>query len=133
MITDAIKSKGKRQLSKIKRLALYFFRITKKKKPISALLIFAFCFLPFDFAQAQEAIGTSVLPESKVWFTLRDGIEYLEYGIRAGLDVDEFAPRLSFFFNAHNDVFEEVAKYRAARVLWAEAMRHKYGAKSEVK
>ena len=74
MITDAIKSKGKRQLAKIKKSALYFFRITKKKKPISALLIFAFCFLPFNFAQAQEAIGTSVLPESKVWFTLRDGI-----------------------------------------------------------
>ena len=50
-------------------------------------------------------------------FTLRDGIEYVEYGVRAGLDVDEFAPRLSFFFNAHNDFFEEVAKYRAARHL----------------
>ena len=48
-----------------------------------------------------------------------------------GLDIDDFAPRLSFFFNAHNDIFEEIAKYRAARVLWAEAMRDQYGAKKE--
>jgi methylmalonyl-CoA mutase N-terminal domain/subunit len=63
-------------------------------------------------------------------FTLRDGIEYLEYGIRAGLDVDEFAPRLSFFFNAHNDFFEEIAKYRAARRIWYRVMTERFKAKS---
>jgi len=56
-------------------------------------------------------------------------MEYVEYGIRAGLDVDEFAPRLSFFFNSHNDLFEEVAKFRAARRIWAKVMRDRYGAK----
>jgi methylmalonyl-CoA mutase, N-terminal domain len=64
-------------------------------------------------------------------FTLRDGIEYVEYGIDAGLDVDDFAPRMSFFFNAHSDFFEEIAKYRAARTLWAEIMRDRFKAKSE--
>jgi len=64
-------------------------------------------------------------------FTLRDGIEYVEHGIDAGLDVDAFAPRLSFFFNAHNDFFEEIAKYRAARHLWAAVMRDRFGAKDE--
>jgi methylmalonyl-CoA mutase N-terminal domain/subunit len=64
-------------------------------------------------------------------FTLADGFHYVEQTLARGLGVDEFAPRLSFFFNAHNDLFEEVAKYRAARVLWAEAMRHRYQAKSE--
>ena len=63
-------------------------------------------------------------------FTLRDGIEYVEYGIRAGLDVDEFAPRLSFFFNAHNDFFEEIAKYRAARRIWHRVMTERFGAKN---
>ena len=63
-------------------------------------------------------------------FTLRDGIEYVEYGIRAGLEVDEFAPRLSFFFNAHNDFFEEVAKYRAARRIWHRVMTERFGAKN---
>ncbi len=63
-------------------------------------------------------------------FTLRDGIEYLEYGIRAGLDVDEFAPRLSFFFNAHNDFFEEIAKYRAARRLWYRVMTERFKARN---
>ncbi|MCL6450501.1 MAG: methylmalonyl-CoA mutase family protein [Acetobacteraceae bacterium] len=63
-------------------------------------------------------------------FTLADGMAYVEAGIAAGLDVDEFAPRLSFFFNAHNDLFEEVAKYRAARRIWARVMREKYGAKN---
>jgi methylmalonyl-CoA mutase N-terminal domain/subunit len=63
-------------------------------------------------------------------FTLRDGIEYVQYGIDAGLDVDAFAPRISFFFNAHNDFFEEIAKYRAARRLWARVMRERFGAKS---
>jgi methylmalonyl-CoA mutase N-terminal domain/subunit len=64
-------------------------------------------------------------------FTLRDGIEYVEWGVRAGLDVDEFVPRLSFFFNAHNDFFEEIAKYRAARRIWARAMRERFDAKNE--
>jgi methylmalonyl-CoA mutase, N-terminal domain len=63
-------------------------------------------------------------------FTLADGFAYVEAGIARGLDVDAFAPRLSFFFNAHNDFFEEIAKYRAARRIWARAMREKYGAKS---
>jgi methylmalonyl-CoA mutase N-terminal domain/subunit len=63
-------------------------------------------------------------------FTLRDGIEYVEYGVRAGLDVDEFAPRLSFFFNAHNDFFEEIAKYRAARRIWSRVMTERFKAKN---
>jgi methylmalonyl-CoA mutase N-terminal domain/subunit len=63
-------------------------------------------------------------------FTLRDGIEYVQYGIDAGLDVDAFAPRISFFFNAHNDFFEEIAKYRAARRLWARVMRDRFGARN---
>jgi methylmalonyl-CoA mutase N-terminal domain/subunit len=63
-------------------------------------------------------------------FTLRDGIEYIEYGIRAGLEVDEFAPRLSFFFNAHNDFFEEIAKYRAARRIWHRVMTERFKAQN---
>ena len=62
-------------------------------------------------------------------FTLADGLEYVRWGIERGLDVDEFAPRLSFFFNAHNDFFEEIAKYRAARRIWAREMREAFGAK----
>jgi methylmalonyl-CoA mutase, N-terminal domain len=61
-------------------------------------------------------------------FTLRDGIEYVEYGIRAGLSADQFAPRLSFFFNAHNDFFEEIAKYRAARRIWYRVMKERFKA-----
>jgi methylmalonyl-CoA mutase, N-terminal domain len=64
-------------------------------------------------------------------FTLADGFAYVEAGIARGLDVDEFAPRLSFFFNAHIDFFEEIAKYRAARRIWARHMRERYGAKDE--
>jgi methylmalonyl-CoA mutase N-terminal domain/subunit len=64
-------------------------------------------------------------------FTLADGFAYVEAGIERGLDVDEFAPRLSFFFNAHIDFFEEIAKYRAARRIWARHMRDQYGAKDE--
>lgn len=64
-------------------------------------------------------------------FTLRDGIEYVEWGVKAGLDVDQFVPRMSFFFNAHSDFFEEIAKYRAARYLWARAMRDRFGARDE--
>lgn len=63
-------------------------------------------------------------------FTLRDGIEYVEWTLRRGLKIDEFAPRLSFFFNAHNDFFEEIAKFRAARKIWAEVMRKRFGAKN---
>src|SRR3954468_14010824 len=64
-------------------------------------------------------------------FTLRDGIEYVQYGIGAGLDVDEFAPQISFFFNSHSDFFEEIAKFRAARKIWAEVMRDRFKAKNE--
>ncbi|HEC23148.1 MAG TPA: methylmalonyl-CoA mutase [Chloroflexi bacterium] len=64
-------------------------------------------------------------------FTLADGFEYVRWAIERGLDVDEFAPRLSFFFNAHNDFFEEIAKYRAARRIWAREMKERFGAKSE--
>jgi methylmalonyl-CoA mutase N-terminal domain/subunit len=64
-------------------------------------------------------------------FTLRDGIEYVEWGMRAGLDIEKFVPRISFFFNAHNDFFEEIAKYRAARRLWARTMRDRFGALAE--
>src|SRR6186713_1305329 len=63
-------------------------------------------------------------------FTLADGFAYVEAGIERGLDVDDFAPRLSFFFNAHIDFFEEVAKYRAARRIWAKELRERYGAKN---
>ncbi len=62
-------------------------------------------------------------------FTLADGFTYVEYGIKRGLPVDAFAPRLSFFFNSHVDFFEEIAKYRAARRIWAKRMKNKYGAK----
>jgi methylmalonyl-CoA mutase N-terminal domain/subunit len=64
-------------------------------------------------------------------FTLADGFHYVDECLARGLAVDEFAPRLSFFFNAHNDIFEEVAKYRAARVLWAERLRNHYKATNE--
>ena len=73
--------------------------------------------------------GSTALQE--LAFTLRDGIEYVQWGVDAGLDVDDFVPRMSFFFNAHSDFFEEIAKYRAARALWAHAMRERFGAKDE--
>jgi methylmalonyl-CoA mutase, N-terminal domain len=63
-------------------------------------------------------------------FTLIDGLEYVRWGLERGLEIDDFAPRLSFFFNAHNDFFEEIAKYRAARRIWAREMRETFGAKS---
>ncbi len=63
-------------------------------------------------------------------FTLADGFTYVEWAVRRGLDVDDFAPRLSFFFNAHLDFFEEIAKYRAARRIWARELRDRYGAKN---
>jgi len=64
-------------------------------------------------------------------FTLADGFSYIEHGIESGLKIDEFAPRLSFFFNSHLDFFEEIAKFRAARRIWAKRLKHKYGAKDE--
>ncbi len=64
-------------------------------------------------------------------FTLRDGMEYVEACLHRGLDIDQFAPRLSFFFNSHNEFFEEIAKLRAARRIWARMMRDRYGAKNE--
>ena len=73
--------------------------------------------------------GSTALQE--LAFTLRDGIEYVQWGIDAGLDVDDFVPRMSFFFNAHSDFFEEIAKYRAARKIWAHVMRDRFGAKDE--
>ena len=75
----------------------------------------------------REAGSTAI---QELAFTLRDGIEYVERGMQRGLPVDEFAPRLSFFFNAHNDFFEEIAKYRAARRIWQQEMRERFGAKN---
>ena len=71
--------------------------------------------------------GSTALQE--LAFTLRDGVEYVQYGIERRAAVDEFAPRLSFFFNSHNDFFEEIAKFRAARRIWAKTMRERFGAK----
>jgi len=68
-------------------------------------------------------------PVQEMAFTLANGFTYIEEGINSGLSVDSFAPRLSFFFKVHNDFFENIAKYRAARRIWAKAMREKYGAK----
>src|SRR6478752_1901922 len=76
----------------------------------------------------REAGSTAV---QELAFTLRDGIEYVEHVLARGLPVDSFAPRLSFFFNAHNDFFEEIAKYRAARKIWAYVMRDRFGARDE--
>lgn len=76
----------------------------------------------------REAGATAI---QELAFTLRDGLEYVEWGVRAGLDIDRFVPRISFFFNAHNDFFEEVAKYRAARRIWAREMRERFGSTNE--
>jgi methylmalonyl-CoA mutase N-terminal domain/subunit len=75
----------------------------------------------------REAGSTAI---QELAFTLRDGIEYVEWAVRRGLAVDDFAPRLSFFFNAHNDFFEEIAKYRAARRIWYKTMTERFGAQS---
>src|ERR1700680_754590 len=75
----------------------------------------------------REAGSTAI---QELAFTLRDGLEYVEWGMRRGLDVDEFAPQLSFFFNAHNDFFEEIAKYRAARRVWHKAIVERYKSKN---
>jgi methylmalonyl-CoA mutase, N-terminal domain len=75
----------------------------------------------------REAGSTAI---QELAFTLRDGLEYVEWGLRRGLDVDEFVPQLSFFFNAHSDFFEEIAKYRAARRIWHKAMVERYKSKN---
>jgi methylmalonyl-CoA mutase, N-terminal domain len=75
----------------------------------------------------REAGSTAI---QELAFTLRDGIEYVEWGLRRGLNIEEFAPRLSFFFNAHSDFFEEIAKYRAARRIWHKTMTERFGAKT---
>ncbi|HEV2299297.1 MAG TPA: methylmalonyl-CoA mutase family protein [Candidatus Acidoferrales bacterium] len=75
----------------------------------------------------REAGSTAI---QELAFTLRDGIEYVDWAIRRGLDVDDFVPHLSFFFNAHNDFFEEIAKYRAARRIWYKTMRDRFHAKN---
>ncbi len=74
----------------------------------------------------REAGSTAI---QELAFTLRDGMEYVEWALRRGLEIDRFAPRLSFFFNSHNDFFEEIAKFRAARRLWYRIMRERYGAR----
>ena len=76
----------------------------------------------------REAGATAI---QELAFTLRDGLEYVEWGLKAGLELDVFVPRISFFFNAHNDFFEEVAKYRAARRIWAREMRDRFGSTNE--
>jgi len=73
--------------------------------------------------------GSTALQE--LAFTIYDGVEYVEWAIRRGLQVDDFAPRLSFFFNSHNDFFEEIAKFRAARKIWYRLMTERFGAKNE--
>ena len=98
--------------------------------------IFAFCLkevpkwntISVSGYHIREAGSTSL---QELAFTLRDGIEYVQYGIDAGLDVDTFAPQISFFFNSHSDFFEEIAKFRAARKIWAEVMRDRFGARNE--
>ena len=76
----------------------------------------------------REAGSTAI---QELAFTLRDGIEYVDWGVKAGLDIDQFVPRISFFFNAHNDFFEEIAKYRAARRIWAREMKTRFGSTNE--
>jgi methylmalonyl-CoA mutase N-terminal domain/subunit len=107
-------------------------------RPAMKLVIdtFAFCtehvprYNPISVSgyHIREAGATAM---QELAFTLRDGIEYVEWGMRAGLDIDQFVPRISFFFNAHNDFFEEIAKYRAARRIWARAMRDRFGSTNE--
>ena len=75
----------------------------------------------------REAGSTAV---QELAFTLRDGIEYVQWALDRGLDIDQFAPRLSYFFNAHNDFFEEIGKFRAARKIWAEVMKDRFHAKN---
>ena len=77
--------------------------------------------------RSREAGSTAA---QELAFTLRDGVEYVEYCLARGMDVVAFAPRLSFFFNSHNDFFEEIAKFRAARRIWAKVMRKRFHAKN---
>jgi len=107
-------------------------------KPAMKLVIdtFAFCtehvprYNPVSVSgyHIREAGATAV---QELAFTLRDGIEYVAWGVESGLDVDRFVPRMSFFFNAHNDFFEEIAKYRAARRIWAREMKRRFGSNYE--
>jgi len=107
-------------------------------KPAMKLVIdtFAFCtdhvprYNPISVSgyHIREAGATAA---QELAFTLRDGIEYVAWGVKAGLDVDRFVPRMSFFFNAHNDFFEEIAKYRAARRIWAREMKNRFGSDYE--
>ncbi len=107
-------------------------------KPAMKLVIdtFAFCtehvprYNPISVSgyHIREAGATAA---QELAFTLRDGIEYVAWGVEAGLDVDRFVPRMSFFFNAHNDFFEEIAKYRAARRIWAREMKSRFGSNYE--
>ena len=76
----------------------------------------------------REAGSTAV---QELAFTIRDGIEYVEWALKRGLKIDDFAPRLSFFFNSHNDFFEEIAKFRAARRMWAKIMKKRFGAQNK--
>src|SRR3974390_3274274 len=76
----------------------------------------------------REAGATAI---QELAFTLRDGMEYVEWALRRGIAIDEIAPQLSFFFNAHNDFFEEIAKYRAARRIWCRVARERFAAKPE--
>jgi methylmalonyl-CoA mutase N-terminal domain/subunit len=76
----------------------------------------------------REAGSTAI---QELAFTLRDGIEYVEWCVERGMDIDSFAPRLSFFFNSHSDFFEEIAKFRAARRIWSQVLRERFGAKNE--
>ena len=84
-----------------------------------------------DLGQRGHIREAGATAAQELAFTLRDGIEYVQWGVDSGLPVDAFAPRISFFFNAHSDFFEEIAKYRAARKIWARVMRERFGATDE--
>jgi methylmalonyl-CoA mutase N-terminal domain/subunit len=100
------------------RLVIDTFEFGAKKTP-------KFNVISISGYHIREAGSTAI---QELAFTLRDGIEYVEWALRRGLEVDEFAPRLSFFFNAHNDFFEEIAKYRAARRIWYKTMFDRFRA-----
>ncbi len=111
----------------------YIFPLKPSLRLVTDTIVFGSRYLPkwntisISGYHIREA-GATALQE--LAFTIADGITYVEEGIRAGLDVDEFAPRLSFFWDIHNDLFEEVAKFRAARRLWARLMRERFKAKN---
>ena len=112
----------------------YIFPVQPSMRLVSDVVIFCTQHVPrwnpisISGYHIREAGSTAA---QELAFTLADGFAYVEAGIGAGLDVDEFVPRLSFFFNAHIDFFEEIAKYRAARRIWARHLRERYGAKDE--